>query len=267
MFFTGFIQFPAFSQSSFKAVIVNDKDGKPVSYASVSIPKKKIGILSDGKGFFQLSLQQVTKNDSIFISSVGFLTQGYTFIEAQKISEFHLKEATKDMDNVVIRSYSYEAAEGSKSEVAGYFRCWPVKKTGGEIGKMFTINHPDYKVEKIRFKINNQCEACQIRVRIREVRGGLPGNLLLLDSISMPVNKLSFDDKYSEFDFSAKNLVLTKQDIFISLEVLNCSNSGAPCSLCFIGTEPGSYFYKNYVEDYWQESNLHSIYLKVFYKY
>ncbi|MEO6404624.1 MAG: carboxypeptidase-like regulatory domain-containing protein [Ferruginibacter sp.] len=257
---------PAFSQTSLRAKIVNDKDGKPVSFASVSVPKRKIGMLTDGKGFFHLQSQQIAKTDSLFISSVGFYTLGLTFREAQDISEFHLKEASKELDNVVIRSYTNEATEGSKSEVAGYFRSWSTKKTGAEIGKTFEINHPDYKVERIRFKVNNQCDVCQIRVRIRSLVNGMPGELLMLDSISMPVKKLNFDDKYSEFDFTAKNIILKKQNVFVSLEVLSC-NTASPCSICFIGTEPGAYIYKNNETDEWKESGLHSIYLKMYYKY
>ncbi|MEO7264569.1 MAG: carboxypeptidase-like regulatory domain-containing protein [Ferruginibacter sp.] len=260
------IQVNVFSQTSFKAKIVNEKDGKPVSYASVSIPKKKIGLLTDAKGFFRLQSQQIVKTDSIYFSSIGFYTLGLTFQEAQDISEFQLKEASKDLENVVVRSYTNEATEGSKSEVAGYFRSWPTKKTGAEIGKTFEINHPDYKVEKIRFKVNNQCDVCQIRVRIRSLVNGMPGELLMLDSISMPVKKLNFDDRYSEFDFTAKNIILKKQNVSVSLEVMSCNTSN-PCSICFIGTEPGAYIYKNNEMDEWKESGMHSIYLKMYYKY
>ena len=97
----------------------------------------------------------------------------------------------------------------------------------------------------------------------------LPGYEILFDSISTEVKRLSFDDKFSEFDLEKYNLVFKLGEIFISLEVLNCSHpAGTECSFCFIGTEHGNYLYSDPKKTDWQESgDDYTIYLRLFYKY
>lgn len=97
--------------------------------------------------------------------------------------------------------------------MTGYFRSWKTTGTGGEIGKIFYINHGEYKLERVRFKVNNQCDTCQVRLHIREVVDDLPGDEILYDSISTEIKRLSFDDRFSEFDLRPYNLVFKQQSI------------------------------------------------------
>lgn len=267
-----FIIISAFSslkaQQVIRGKIVNQKDGKPLSNATVKISKNRQG-LSDAAGNFEMLIDRLKNTDSFMVSSIGFATLKVTVAYALKQTKFYLKEESKELENVVIKSYSNESSEGSKSEVSGFFRSWYTKKTGGEIGRIMYVNSDDYKLEKVRFKINNQCDTCNIRLHIRELNNGIPDMDLLYDSISIPVKKLSFDDKFSEFDLREHNIIIKKNRyVFVSLETLNCSNkNNVPCSLCYIGTEEGNYLYrqKNYTD--WEESTDHSIYLRLFYKY
>lgn len=255
------------AQSSIKGKIINQKNGKPISYASVRIPKSNVGLLADARGMFSMGLHDAKKSDTFFISSVGYTTLKIPVKSALEQSNFYLTEYSKELENVVLKSYTNEATEGAKSDVAGYFKSWSTKKSGGEIGRVFTVNQEEYKVEKIRFKVNNQCESCSIRVRIRDLNYGLPDMELFSDSITTVVKKLSFDDKYSEIDLSKFDIVLKEKSIFISLELLNCSNRGGECSFCFIGTEPGNHLFKRWDFSEWEECPDHSIYLKLYYKY
>jgi len=212
-------------------------------------------------------LLNAKKNDTFFISSIGFYTLKIPLENALDQTNFYLTEYSKELEPVILKSYTNEAVEGAKSEVAGYFKNWNTKNKGGEIGKIFTVNHDEYKIEKIRFKVNNMCDTCNIRVRIRGLSNGLPDKELFSDSISKVVKKLAFDDKYSEFDLSDKNIIIKEKYIFISLELLNWTNRAGECSFCYIGTEPGNYLYRKWEFADWEECPDHSIYLKFFYKY
>ena len=140
------------------------------------------------------------------------------------------------------------------------------KRNGGEIGKIIEINSTKYKLEKIKLKLNNQCDTCLIRVHVRDLKNGLPDSDLL-DSTSMFVNRLNFDDKPITFDFTDQNIILKQKYVFVSFEVLGCNNGPLPCSLSFIGTEPGNFLYrdKSYYE--WAEDPDNSIYIRMYYKF
>lgn len=253
----------SYAQTSYHATIVSEKNDKPIAYATVSVPQKNIAILADGSGNFNVSYRIINVSDTFNISSVGYSTYRLAVRDAQKISVIRLKEHTSDLENVTL--FTNEAVEGNKLEKSGYFRSWPTKSKGGEIGKIFVTKANEFLVDRIRFKVNNQCNACQVRLRIREVVNGFPGEELFTDSISMPVKKLNFDDHYSEFDLSKKQIVLKQKSVFVSLEVLYCT--GEPCSFCFIGTEPGTFMYKNKANTIWEESTSHNLYLRFYYKY
>lgn len=257
-------------QQSINGKIYNQKDGKPLSNASVRLPKGNKGMVSDAGGNFELRLQnRYTSTDSFLISSIGFKTLKVAVNDGLNQSKFYLTEDSKDLETITIKSYSNEASEGSHSEVTGYFRSWYTKKTGGEIGRILYVNSDDYKLERVRFKINNQCDTCVLRLHIRALKNGIPDVDLLRDSVSIVTGKLSFDDKFSEFDLRNYNLFIKKNKyVFVSLETLHCNNMNkTPCSLCYVGTEQGNFLYRQKDYSDWEESTEHSIYLRMFYKY
>lgn len=268
LLFVFFFSNHAFSQLQLSGKVINARDGKPVSFASIGISGKPFR-QTDVNGNFSIPVPGYISNDSLAISSVGFKTLKLPVSEAITLTEFRLNEQTTNLQPLVIRSYLNEAASGSKSEVTGYFRSWKTTGTGGEIGKVFYINHDEYKLERVRFKVNNQCDTCQVRLHIREIIDDLPGDEILYDSISTEIKRLSFDDRFSEFDLSNYNLVFKQRSILVSLEVLHCTHSGASdCSFCFIGTEEGKYMYKTRRQYDWVESeNDFSIYMRLIYKY
>lgn len=256
------------AQLSVKGRIVDKTDNKPVPNATIKIPKTPQK-LSDATGYFEIPLQKVRKADSVTISSVGFKTLKIPVYEAINLSSFFLLEDSKVLENIELKSYSNQASEGTKSEVTGYFRSWETKNTGGEIGRILYVNSDDYKLEKVRFKINNQCDTCIIRLHIRELKNGLPDRDLLQDSISLVTSRLSFDDKFAEFDLTNYNVIIKKNRyIFVGMQTLHCnSRNNGSCSLAYIGTEDGNFLYRYRDFGDWEESTLHSIYMRLFYKY
>ncbi|RYY65328.1 MAG: hypothetical protein EOO13_17370 [Chitinophagaceae bacterium] len=185
------------------------------------------------------------------------------------MKSFFLSEESKQLENVVIKTYNNEGAEGSIVEKTGYFRSWTTNKGGGEIGRIIFVRSDDYKVERVRFKTNNQCDTCIIRLHIRGLRNGLPDDDLLQDSISLVIGKAGFDDRFAEFDLRDKNIIIKKNKyVFVSLETLRCSTKAATnCSLCYIGTEQGNFLYRTRDYREWEESTAHSLYLRMFYKF
>jgi hypothetical protein len=169
---------------------------------------------------------------------------------------------------VTVRSFTSLDEIGATGESVGYFRSWNFERTGGEIGRIFRVPYPEYKVDRIRFKINNMCDTCLIRLHIRKVKDGVPGDELLRDSISIRVKRLALDDKAPEFDLRPYELVLNEAEIFIGFELIDCQHPGrSDCSFCFAGTEPGTYHYKSTGTAIWERTDDFAIYLKIFLRY
>ena len=257
-----------FAQNTLLGKVITESDNveKPIGYASISTSESNKSILADSKGNFRLPVNISHQTDSLIISSVGYSTFKMPLHKAINLKKFVLEPDLKTLDDVSVNTFKYSSSEGSVSEVAGFFRGWSTRKNGGEIGKIIEVNSKRYKLEKIKLKLNNQCDTCLIRVHVRDLKNGLP-NFDLLDSTSMFVNKLSFDDKPITFDFTDQNIVLKEKYVFVSFEVLGCNNGLQPCSLSFIGTEPGNFLYrdKDYYE--WAEDPDNSIYIRMYYKF
>ena len=272
--FWGFVFFfainfnTASAQLFLSGKVINGRDGKPVSSATVGIPGKRFR-QSDANGNFRFTLNDYKQTDSLIITSVGFNTLRIPVTDASRIKEFRLTEQAKVLQPLVLTSYLNEGISGSKSEITGYFRSWNTNNTGAEIGKKFYINQNEYKLERVRFKVNNQCDTCLVMLHIRAMVDDAPGDEILYDSITTSVKRLSFDDRFSEFDLRPYNIVLKQREIMVSMEVLHCTKSGKPdCSFCFIGTEEGDYYYKSGKKSDWFKSeNDYSIYMRLIYKY
>ena len=262
-----FINLHATAQQSIKGKIFSS-DRRPISSASIALLGKTSGFTADSEGNFEVPGRMVQQSDTLVISSVGYRTLRVPASRALSQNEFLLSEESKMLEEVKVKNYTNEASEGSKVEKTGYFRGWSTRKSQGEIGRMIYVKSDDYLVDRVRFKLNSQCDTCIIRLHIRSLTNGLPDEDLLKDSVAMVVTRHGFDDKYVEFNLAKYNLVIKKKKyVFVRLETINCFSTSGNCSLAYIGTEPGSYLFRT--RDYrdWQESADHSLYLKMYYRF
>ncbi len=257
-----------FSQVKIKGKIIHKKDATPAAYASVSLLNQKGGSLSDNSGNFSFYISKLKKDDTLLISSVGYQSLKMPVTAALTRSEFELKEDSKNLEAVTVRSFTTQEVRGSSSEITGYFRSWNYKRTGGEIGRIFKLPHTAYKIDKIKFKVNNRCDTCQIRLHIRKVANDYPDEELLYDSITVSIQSLTMEDNMPEFDLRPYDLTFDQSELFISMEVLNCKKPGKEdCSFCFAGSEQGEYIYKSKSTTDWETTDDYTIYLKLFMRY
>ena len=63
------------AQPAYKGTVIAAKDHQPIPFASVGLIKENIGINADENGYFELNTTHPQPNDSLVISSVGFVTQ------------------------------------------------------------------------------------------------------------------------------------------------------------------------------------------------
>lgn len=255
-----------FSQSTLTGKVIYQKDNAPAAFANIELLHNPASTMTDRAGNFKINIQNPKRTDSILISSVGYETIRMPVSAALTKSVFVLKEIVKNMEPVTV--FSSHQVIGSMAESVGYYRSWNHEKTGGEIGRIFNLPYKEFKIDKIRFKAGNTCDTCLLRVHIRNVVNGKPAEEILTDSISLYVNKLSLDTKIPEFDLTPYDLTFKQKEIFVGIEVLNCSNGNKGfCSFSFAGTEKGEYFYKSKASTDWQSTDDYTIYLKLFLRY
>jgi hypothetical protein len=252
-----------------KGKIINKQDSTPIPFASVKLINQNEGTLSDGSGNFLIYISNIKKEDTVFISSVGYDTLIIPLSKAITASEFVLIKNIKTLETVIVKSFSNYQTFGSNKVTAAFFRSWNVNNTGGEIGLIFNFPYSEYTIDKIRFKVNNGCDSCNIRLHIRNIINGKPAEDLLSDTIIAVVKSIHMDDKIPEFDLTAFNFIYYNlPKIFISLEVLNCkSEIGNQCSFSFVGTEKGKYTFKSKNSADWETIEDYSIYMRLITRY
>ena len=144
-----------YSQIEFKGKIVSEIDNKPVAFASIGIKGKRAGVVADAAGNFRLVLPEFIKqSDTVIISSIGFENIRMAVRHAVENTEFRLQGTPKELANVTHISFIKESILGSSSFSGALFRAWYDYKTGGEIGKIISVPENQYKIEKIRFKVD-----------------------------------------------------------------------------------------------------------------
>ena len=121
------------AQEILKGKIIYEKDSTPIPYASIKLLNHTAGSISDTSGNFALYLPSLNQWDTLLISSVGFESLKIPAKKALLKSKFALQGFSKNLESVIVRSFSKEEIAGAKSEIVGYYRSWSTRKTGGEI--------------------------------------------------------------------------------------------------------------------------------------
>jgi hypothetical protein len=255
------------SQTTIDGRVTYNDDVTPASFVTIEIVNRKgIETMTSYTGNFSLRVPHSKTDDTLVISAVGYKTIKLPVSTAAKRSNFILSKDIKNIQGITV--FNSHEVIGSKSETVGYYRSWDHQKTGGEIGRIFTLPYKNYKIDKIRFKAGNTCDTCLLRLHIRKVTDGLPGAEILTDSISLFVKNLSIDTKIPEFDLTPYDLTFSEKEFFVGIEVLGCGNGKKGfCSFSFAGTEKGEYVYKSKGANEWVSTDDYTIYLKLFLRF
>ncbi|MBL7703182.1 MAG: carboxypeptidase-like regulatory domain-containing protein [Ferruginibacter sp.] len=272
---TAFLLIPGIvlSQTTIEGKVFYRDGATPAPFVNVEILNRPgTATMTNFKGDFSLRVGDSKKTDTILISSVGYTSIKLPLHIAAKRSAFVLNEIVKNLNGVTV--FNSHEMVGSQSESVGFYRNWNHENSGGEIGRIFNLPHERFKIDKIRLKAGNTCDTCLLRLHIRYVEDGEPGEEIFTDSIGLLVNRLSLDSKVSEFDLTPYDFTFTEKTFFVGVEVLSCRNGKkGNCTFSFAGTEKGVYLYRNSNEEEakWHATNPaddnYTIYLKLFLRF
>lgn len=249
--------------------IVIDKTKTPAVSPNIFLLRQPAKTFSDASGNFSLKIPTLRKDDTVLISMVGYETLRIPLLAAMGRTEFQLREKSETLEGVTVKAFSTHDVQGSLSESVGYYRSWYSRGNGNEIGRVFQIPYEEYKIDKIRFKLNNMCDTCLVRLHIRTMSDRYPDEELLEDSVAVYVHKLTLDDKAPEFDLRDKDLTFSEGRIYIGFEVLHCGfKPNNNCYFAFAGTDKGEYIYRVHDQKDWTAINDdYTIYIKLFLRY
>jgi hypothetical protein len=258
LFFTTAI--PA--QQKLNCTVMDIKNGQPVPFATILASKDK-GVVTDSLGKFSLTVHRNTRQtDTILISAVGYISSRIPVKDIQQNSKLFLFPEEKELEQVKV----FASLKGDYRRF-GYYRSWPVKNEGGEIGFIFDLPFNKFFLGAVQVKINHNYDTCWLKLHLRDVALSglsLPENDLLKGDVILPVTT-----KYGlvEFNLNWQPILLPTERVYVSFELLKCgcSESSAP-SFFYMGNEAGENLYRENAQSVWKRSSEYTIYVRMMMK-
>jgi hypothetical protein len=257
------------AQKTFRGRILDESTMLPISFASVGVLGKEIGSISDSAGIFRVIIPaNIRDEDTILITSVGYASVKLSVREAIAKNLFQLKAVQGALPTVMVFDLKKRGRMGDDTANYSYYRGWYEYRTGGEIGRIIKVLHKKYKLNRVSFQVDNKCDTCWLRLRVRKVTHFEPAEDLLQQSVIIPVTKHTPDEGAIEFDISDLGLLLREKNVYIGFEVIDCKNTdGRPLSLCFIGADYGQHYFRKFPTVKWTNEEAYGLYLKMFFDY
>ncbi len=92
----------SFAQSTFTGTVIDKKNAAKLPFATVSLVKENIGVNSDENGYFVLKTHHLIADDTLVISSVGYVSKKIAVSIADSNLNIRLDEQIATLDEVVI---------------------------------------------------------------------------------------------------------------------------------------------------------------------
>ena len=156
--------------TGYTRTVVSESTGEPVIYASIGIVNRNLGTVTDSSGNFSLKIPPEYLNDSIRISSVGYIAQTFAVGEIGNIPDtIRLADDVVMLSEVVVKpqkikhktagrkgegGFIYIDVEGYKAAGQGLAVPLKVRKRAWlkEIG--FTIITDNRPLSRMKFRVN-----------------------------------------------------------------------------------------------------------------
>lgn len=220
-FFCALILFLSYSSSSaqvIKGKIVNDANGEPLVYCTVGVIGQPIGAITNQNGLFVLTIPEAMRTAQIKISMIGFESRLFSIQQLPNAENtIRLKEQPVELSNVLVTSTKTKRSSlGRKSSSRFFVTGWGGPSTGGERGTLIEVRKPVF-VEKVNFNVAYiGFDSVLIRLHIRKIRDGVPGEELLPKNIFVVCKSAG----WTEIPVESYNLYYD-ENIAVTLEWVN----------------------------------------------
>lgn len=229
--------------------IVDAITKQPLPYAYVINTSKNKGVLSDEKGGFKL--QEVSKNDTIAFSLLGYEKKAYTIIK-NELNVIELEPIDYKLPIIEVKPISksrilYEDKQNKSNST--YNR---KKGEGFQLLRYVNTNCPLCRISTISFFIKNfSSNDSKIRLQLysKNKQTGLPDTVLLRKSI---IKHLSKKNTWVDIALNDEFITIPDGGIFIGMEFI--SNDEA-LSIGLTNKQAGLETYMKYMGDVWYKAD------------
>jgi len=199
-----------------KIKILDFQTNVPIPYASVFNKKKQFGFYVNEYGEL-LVPNQISANDTLIVSSVGYETQ--RIIAGEFKSEIYLKSKTHILNEVKITPRGGEISLGSKKESTHFVVSINKPTLRNEIALLIKNDHRYRgKIMSISFYFSPQGKPkTPFKIRLYSIEEDFPKeDLLRKDLVALGNNK----GGWTEIDLKGHNIRVDENGIFVSMESL-----------------------------------------------
>lgn len=211
---------------------------EPISYAAISFGNGN-GLFADDAGKFYFTKKLYSDIDSLYISALGY--KNLVLATKNLPSTIVLESKVDKLQEILIRSLpkgKFKIEDIKPVTHEDYFKCW-LPTVESEIAVFFpnktpqtkrlkTIDIP-IKVEAKTWHKRKQAKTKKrpfstlFKINFYENNNGLPGDVITYDKIVFIATEKN--EKIYELDVLEHNIIIPKEGIFISLQILGYTDA------------------------------------------
>ena len=123
--------------------VISKADGEPIRYASIGVINRNIGTVSDSLGRFTLTIPAEYINDSVRISSVGYVAQTFAVKDLKNIPDtIELSDDVIALHEIVVKPQTIEHKTAGRKSGSGflYIEVENYKAAGQGLAIPLTVN-------------------------------------------------------------------------------------------------------------------------------
>lgn len=225
------------AQETLQGTIIDLKTKTPLPYVNIGIPGKNIGTVSDFSGKFSLVISDSLKQDSIRISSIGYISNTMAIAQfkskLKKSNTFSLKKETLEFKEVVIQGKELKSKVlGSTTKSQTVTAGFTSDLLGNEIGILIKTKKRKTILDSFNFYIAyNDYDSLKFRFNVYTLKDGLPDVNILRESIIIET-KVKQGDVFVDLT-NLQNKIVVYDDFAITVEAIEWQPSAEKKSLYF----------------------------------
>lgn len=221
---TGFSQNLKKEDFGIKGKIIDQENYQPLSYVSIGILNKSIGILTDTLGNFKFQINQENLTDTLQISLVGYFSKKITvknFIESKEnIISLSVKPIELAGVGIVNSKVNTEIigrqGNGKFIQVSIHNKKSVYETIGSEMGMRYKTKKTNTTLKDFSFNISgNNFNQIKYRINIYSVKNSMPDTLLYNKQIFMTLD--NFKTGWTKVDLEPYN-IRVPQDFIVTIQ-------------------------------------------------
>ncbi len=211
--------------------IIQDVDGKPISYVNVGIVGTSTGTVSQENGNYNLYYNNtISDNDTVRFSIIGYKSQSFLIKNIKDQKTVILKDDIFELNEIVVRPKFSNSKVIGRSKTKGNRNVnfsiarKPRQNLGSEIGKKFKIKKRTTQIESLRFYIrSNNFSSAKFRISFYSIKKKKPHAHLTDKDIIVTIK----DKKtgWIDVDLSTYDLY-TDKDFIATIQWIDASKDG-----------------------------------------